>query len=63
MATQQKQSGKGLNKKKSKRQTRNKNYYGAQFYQTEKNRIRSIKRHLRRNPNDKQNARRLAELV
>jgi ribosomal protein S15P/S13E len=63
MATQQKQSGRGLNKKKSKRQTRNKNYYGAQFYQTEKNKRRNMKRHLRRNPNDKQTARQLAELV
>lgn len=38
--------------KKLKNIPKNRPYYAAQFFRTEKNKIRRIKRHLKRHPND-----------
>lgn len=65
MGTQSKQaktSGKGLNKKKGKRQTRLKTYYQVQFYRTEANKLKKLRRHLKRFVRDLQGLARYKEM-
>jgi hypothetical protein len=45
---------------KLRRCSKLKSYYSAQYMQTERNKTRRMRRHLKRHPNDKQTAARLA---
>lgn len=59
--SQQKKSG-GLNKHKGKRKTRLKSYYAVQFGITEDNKLRRLRRQIRRHPGDAQARARYKEL-
>lgn len=48
--------------KKLRRCTKLKSYYSAQYGRTESNKLRKMRRHLKRNPSDAQNLERYVEL-